>query len=97
MLAFLASPRVHWSRPVHLIALSQSFLVDLGPLGAMRQGRVLLGTELREQVFQLDVLKAHLGVRALHACVLNLHQGVLEPPRTSDCTIVVVSVGLGTN
>ena len=39
MLAFLASPRVCWSRPVHLITLSQSFLVDLGPLGARRQAR----------------------------------------------------------
>ena len=40
-------------------------------------------------------LKAHRGVRALHACVFSLPKGVLEPPRTSDCTIVVVSGGLG--
>ena len=40
-------------------------------------------------------MKAHWGVRALHACVFSLPQGVLEPPRTSDCTIVVVSGGLG--
>ena len=37
MLAFSASSRVCWSRPVHLIELSQSFLVDLGPLGARHQ------------------------------------------------------------
>ena len=40
-------------------------------------------------------MKAHWGVRALHACVFSLPQGVLEPPRTSDCTIAVVSGGLG--
>ena len=33
-------------------------------------------------------------MRALHACVLSLPQGVLEPPRKSDCTIVDVSGGL---
>ena len=36
-------------------------------------------------------MKAHWGVRAVHACVFGLPQGVLEPPRTSDCTIAVVS------
>ena len=40
-------------------------------------------------------MKAHRGVRALHACTFSLPQGVLEPPRISDCTIVVVSGGLG--
>ena len=40
-------------------------------------------------------MKAHRGVLALHACVFSLPQGVLEPPRTSDCTIVVVYGGLG--
>ena len=40
-------------------------------------------------------MKAHWGVRALSACVFSLAQGGLEPPRTSDCTIVVVSDGLG--
>ena len=40
-------------------------------------------------------MKAHWGVRALHACVFCLPRGVLEPPRTSDCTTVVVSGGLG--
>ena len=40
-------------------------------------------------------LKAHWGVRALYARVLSLALGVLEPPRTSDSTIVVVSGGLG--
>ena len=40
-------------------------------------------------------LKAHWGVRALLACVFSLPQGVLEPPRTSDYTAVVVSGGLG--
>ena len=39
MLASLASPGACRSRPVHLIALSQSFLVDSGPLGARRQAR----------------------------------------------------------
>ena len=39
-------------------------------------------------------MKAQRGVRALHACVLSLTQGVLEPPRTSDCTIVIVYGGL---
>ena len=39
-------------------------------------------------------LKAHLGVRALRACVVGLAQGVPEPLRTSDCTIVDVSGGL---
>ena len=40
-------------------------------------------------------LKEYWGVRALHACVFSLLLGVLEPPRTSDCTIVVVYGGLG--
>ena len=39
-------------------------------------------------------MKAHRGVRALDACVFSLPKGVLEPPRTSDCTIAVVSGGL---
>ena len=34
-------------------------------------------------------------MRALHDCVFSLSQGVLEPPRTSDFTIVVVSGVLG--
>ena len=34
-------------------------------------------------------------MRAFHACVLGLLEGVLEPPLTFDCTIVVVSNGLG--
>ena len=37
---------------------------------------------------------AHWGVRALHARVFRLHRSILEPPRTSDETIVVVSRGL---
>ena len=37
----------------------------------------------------------HWGVRALHTRVFSLPQGALEPPLTSDCTIVVVSGGLG--
>ena len=40
-------------------------------------------------------MKAHWGVRSLHACVCSLSQGVLEPPPTYDCTIAVVSGGLG--
>ena len=40
-------------------------------------------------------MKAHWGVRALHAYDFSLPQCVLEPPRTSDCTIVVFSGGLG--
>ena len=40
-------------------------------------------------------MKAHWGVRALHACGFSLPEVVLEPPRTSDCTIAVVSGGLG--
>ena len=57
----------------------------------------LVVTELRELVFSTgeDYLNAHWGVRALHACVFSLSKRVLEPPRTSDCTIVVVSRGLG--
>ena len=39
-------------------------------------------------------MKAHRGVRALHASVFSLPQGVPEPPRTSDCHIIVVSGGL---
>ena len=39
-------------------------------------------------------MKAHWGVRALHACVFSFAYGVLEPPRASDCTISVVSGGL---
>ena len=46
--------RVCGSRPVHPIVLSQSFLVDLGPLGAMASSPVLVVTELRELVFQLE-------------------------------------------
>ena len=40
-------------------------------------------------------MKAHWGVRALHACVFSLLLGLLKPLRTSDCTIVVVSGGIG--
>ena len=40
-------------------------------------------------------MKAHWGVRALHARVFGLPQALLEPPRASDCTIVVVSGGIG--
>ena len=40
-------------------------------------------------------MKAHWGVRALHTRVLKLAWGVLDPPRASDCPIVVVSGGLG--
>ena len=40
-------------------------------------------------------MKVHRGVRALNACVFSLPQGVLDLPRTSDCSIVVVSGGLG--
>ena len=39
-------------------------------------------------------MKAHWGVRALHARVFGLPQALLEPPRASDCTIVDVSGGL---
>ena len=42
-----------------------------------------------------DDLKAHWGVRALHDCVFSPPQGVLELPRTSDCTIAIVPDGLG--
>ena len=42
-------------------------------------------------------LKAHWGVRALRTRVFLLPKGVLEPPRTSDCTIAVVSEGLGSS
>ena len=54
-------------------------------------------TELRELVLTTGETdsKAHWSVRALHARVFSLAEGALEPPRTSDCTIVVVSVGLG--
>ena len=54
-------------------------------------------SELRELFFSTGEpdLKAHWGVRALHACFFGLPKGVLEPPRTSDCTMVVVSGGLG--
>ncbi len=37
-----SNPRACWSRPVHPSALSQSFLVGLGPLGARRQARFWL-------------------------------------------------------
>ena len=40
-------------------------------------------------------MKAHRGLRALHACVFGLPIGVLELPRTSDCAVLVVSKGLG--
>jgi len=36
-------------------------------------------------------MKAHWGVRALHACVFSPLLGLLKPPRTSDCITVVVS------
>ena len=39
-------------------------------------------------------MKAHWGVRALHACVFSPLLGLLKPPRTSDCITVVVSGGL---
>ena len=40
-------------------------------------------------------MKANLDVRALHAFVFSLPESALKPPRTSDCTIVVASGGLG--
>ena len=40
-------------------------------------------------------MKAHWRVRALYACVFRLPWGVVELPRASDCTIAVVSGGLG--
>ena len=40
-------------------------------------------------------MKAHWDVRALHARDFSLASGVLEPPRASDSTIMVVSGGLG--
>ena len=40
---------------------------------------------------------AHWGVRALNTRVFSLSQGVFEAPRTSDCTIVVVSGELGSS
>ena len=40
-------------------------------------------------------MKALWGVRALNVCVLRVPQGVLDLPRTSDGTTVVVSGGLG--
>ena len=39
-------------------------------------------------------MKAHWGVRALHACVFSFFQGVLKQPCTSDCAIAVISGGL---
>ena len=40
-------------------------------------------------------MKEHWGVRALHARVLSLSQGVFEPPLIFDCTVVDVSGGIG--
>ena len=39
-------------------------------------------------------MKAHRGMRALHARVFSLPQALLELPRASDCTIVDVFGGL---
>ena len=39
-------------------------------------------------------MKEHWDVRALRACDFSLAYDMLEPPRTSDCTIVFVSGGL---
>ena len=68
----------------------------LGSTGWEAPSPVLVVTELCELVFSTGEadLKAHWGVRALHACVFNTQKVVLEPPRTSDGTIVVVSGGL---
>ena len=67
----------------------------LGSTGCEVPSPLLVVTELRELVSTGDAdLKAHRGARALHACVFSLLQGLLEPPRTSDCTIAVVSGGL---
>ena len=53
-------------------------------------------TELLELVFSTgeDDLKEHWGMHTLHARVFGLPKCVLEPPRTSDCTINVVSGGI---
>ena len=40
-------------------------------------------------------LGAYWGMRALHARVLGLPQGVFELTRTFDCTIGVISKGPG--
>ena len=81
--------------------LECTILVVSGGLGTTRceapsQGLVV--TELRELIFSTGEadLKAHWGVRALNDRVSSLLWGLLEPPRTSDCTIVVVTGGLGT-
>ena len=42
-------------------------------------------------------MKALWGVRALHTRVFSLPQDSFEPPLTSDCTIVIVSGGLGSS
>ena len=81
--------------------LECTILVVSGGLGTTRceapsQGLVV--TELRELIFSTGEadLKAHWGVRALNDRVSSLLWGLLEPPRTSDCTIVFVAGGLGT-
>ena len=58
---------------------------------------VLVLTELRELVFQLERptrKRTIVRVRSMPSFLTPL-QGGLEPPRTSDCTIVVVYGGLG--
>ena len=53
MLKLLVSPRAFWGRVVHLIALLQSFLVDLDHwVGGAKLGFVV--TKLCELVFQLE-------------------------------------------
>ena len=64
--------------------------MDFGPLGARRQARFWASFSTGEAD-----LRAHWGVRALHACFFCISRGVLKPIRASDCTIAVVSNGLG--
>ena len=74
-----------------------SFLRDQGPLGARWPCPVLVISELRKVRFSLGEadLIAYWGMLALRARVLSLPQGVLEPPRTSDCAVAVISKGPG--
>ena len=75
-----------------------TIVVVSGGLGWMRGAKPGFGANCASRAsFSTGeaVLKAHRGVRALHACVLSLPRGVLEPSRTSDCTFAVVSGGLG--
>ena len=93
VLAFFGLPQ---GMPEPPLSSDCTIVVVFGGLEFIRceaPSKILVLTELRELFFstgEADLI-AHRGVRALRARGFSLRQGLCEPQRTTDCTIVVVS------